>query len=91
MITEINAYSTNRHRAIHRAGGEYTLAGEGTALFPDVLLFGDQQQGQVLQGWELKMPNTPLTDPQLIENATKKPTAEFKELCFMERAGSRFI
>ena len=72
LITAINSYSANHQRAICRAGGEYTLTGGETSLFPDVLLFGDQRYGLVLQGWELKMPDTPITDHQLIANAEKK-------------------
>ncbi|MGC9260068.1 MAG: N-6 DNA methylase [Phycisphaerae bacterium] len=72
VISEINAYLSNRQRAIRRAGGEHTLVGGGSLLFPDVLLFGDQQQGLILQGWELKMPDTPLSDPRLISNFSEK-------------------
>ncbi len=72
MITEINAYSTDRQRAIRRAGGEHSLPGPGGLLFPDVLLFGDKEQGLVLQGWELKLPDTSLADSALLENAEKK-------------------
>ncbi len=72
VISEINAYSSNRHRSICRAGGEHTLVGGANSLFPDVLLFGDQQQGLILQGWELKMPDTPLSDPKLIRNSSEK-------------------
>jgi len=59
LITEINAYSSSRSRAIARAGGEHTLSGEDTAtnLFPDVLLFGDPSGNLIRHGWELKMPD----------------------------------
>ena len=72
MISAINAYLSNRQRAIRHAGGEHTLVGGESLLFPDVLLFGDQQQGLILQGWELKMPDTPLSDVGLISNAIEK-------------------
>ncbi|NNM87120.1 MAG: N-6 DNA methylase [Phycisphaerae bacterium] len=71
VISEINTYSSKRRRAIHRAGGEHTISG-GQALFPDVLLFGDPEGALVLQGWELKMPDTPVGDPDLLANAMAK-------------------
>jgi methylase of polypeptide subunit release factors len=72
LITEINLWSTARDVLIKRAGGENTLKGSGGSLFPDVLIFGDEKKGNVLQGWELKMPDTPIDDADLISNAKKK-------------------
>jgi len=72
LITEINIYSRSRSRAIARAGGEYTLADSSGRVFPDVLLFGDSGGGIVLHGWELKMPNTPISDGDFLGNAEKK-------------------
>jgi len=72
LISEINAYTANRRRTIRRAGGEYTLKSETGQLFPDVLLFGAAGISSVLQGWELKMPDTPITDIELITNAAAK-------------------
>ena len=63
---------SSRHRAICRAGGEHTISGGSNSLFPDVLLFGDEQRGMILQGWELKFPDTPVSDPDLIKNASDK-------------------
>lgn len=57
---------------INRAGGEFSLVGRGKALFPDVLLFGDHGTGHILQGWELKMPDTPIDDIEFFENAKEK-------------------
>lgn len=57
---------------IQRASGEYSLATEDQTLFPDVLLFGDHGSGNILQGWELKMPDTSIDDNELIENASVK-------------------
>lgn len=60
---------------ISEFGGERSLPGEnGPHLFPDVLVFGDVQFGAILQGWELKFPDTPITDPELIANAVEKAT-----------------
>lgn len=58
--------------SIQRASGEYSLSAEGQTLFPDVLLFGDHSSGNILQGWELKMPDTPIDDEELIKNASIK-------------------
>jgi hypothetical protein len=41
-------------------------------LFPDVLLFGDSAGSVIQQGWELKFPNTPVTDADLLQNAEEK-------------------
>ena len=72
VISEINSYSANRNRAIVRAGGEHTVSGISGSLFPDVLLFGDDNGSIVQQGWELKMPDTAINDLALIENAKLK-------------------
>lgn len=72
VITEINSYCATLSRPIMRAGGEYTVPGVGASLFPDVLLFGDTGGSAVQQGWELKMPDTPITDADLLQNAEAK-------------------
>ncbi len=40
--------------------------------FPDVLLFKDISKDTIVQGWELKMPDTQINDAELISNAIKK-------------------
>lgn len=72
VISEINNYSASRNRAVVRAGGEHTVSGLSGSLFPDVLLFGDNNGSIVQQGWELKMPDTAINDVALIDNATQK-------------------
>lgn len=72
VITEINLYCAHLTRPVVRAGGEYTVPGFGASLFPDVLLFGDTGGSVVQQGWELKMPDTPITDTDLLQNAEAK-------------------
>jgi hypothetical protein len=59
-------------KPIQRAGGEYSVSKDSQTLFPDVLLFGDKSTGNILQGWELKMPDTPVSDTEFIENASVK-------------------
>lgn len=74
LISEIEYYARTHRRTIRKAGGERTVKAskKSGALFPDVLLFQDEKSLNILQGWELKMPDTPITDQELIENATKK-------------------
>lgn len=72
LISDINIFIYNRDLIIKRAGGELTLTGSSNALFPDIMLFSDMARTQVLQGWEAKMPDVPITDSTLIANATQK-------------------
>lgn len=78
LITEINLWTNQRNIFIKRAGGENTINTGGGVKFPDVLLFGDFNKGRILQGWELKMPDTPIDDETFIADAKKK--AEFLSL-----------
>jgi methylase of polypeptide subunit release factors len=72
LISEINLWAAKRNTSIKRAGGENTLKSSGRSLFPDVLIFGDELKGNILQGWELKMPDTSVDDQEFIDNAKKK-------------------
>ncbi len=72
LITDANLWLTQRNITIKRVGGENTLKSGSKSLFPDVLLFGDLDKGRVLQGWELKMPDTSLEDDEFIKNAKNK-------------------
>lgn len=72
LISEINKWSSARDVLIKRASGESTLKGGGSTFFPDVVLFGDSYGGSILQGWELKFPDTNIDDTTFIENASKK-------------------
>ncbi len=44
----------------------------GRTKFPDVLLFTDKISGVVFNGWELKFPDTPSDDSEMLENALEK-------------------
>ncbi len=44
----------------------------GKTKFPDVLLFTDKVSGIVFNGWELKFPDTPADDSEMLENALEK-------------------
>lgn len=72
LISEINKWSSQRNVLINRAGGETTLKQDKETYFPDVLLFGDDSSGLILQGWELKMPDVPITDTDFLNNAKRK-------------------
>jgi len=72
VISEINLYLANKSWHFKSAGGESTINNDKTSLFPDVLLFKDLSKNVILQGWELKMPDTAINDSELISNAIKK-------------------
>lgn len=72
LISEINSIASERNLKIKKAGGEYTISTDSNSLFPDVLLFADSSSQSILQGWELKFPDTSITDKEFINNAVKK-------------------
>src|ERR1700754_3377904 len=75
LIGHIKTLSISNNRSIKDAGGEQTVRVDGGSLFPDVLLFGDRETARILQGWELKMPDTSISDRELRENAEIKANA----------------
>lgn len=72
LISFINSNIVSRNDKIQRASGEYSLSTTNQTLFPDLLLFGNHSTGKVLQGWELKLPDTSIDDSELISNAETK-------------------
>ena len=72
MITEICNFSRSRDLVIKRAGGERSLNIGKKTLFPDVIIYGDESSSLILQGWELKMPDTDINDTEFISNAETK-------------------
>ncbi|MBL1155022.1 MAG: SAM-dependent DNA methyltransferase [Chlorobi bacterium] len=72
VISEINLFLSNKSWHFKAAGGESTISYDKRSLFPDVLLFKDNSKNIITQGWELKMPDTEITDSELISNAIKK-------------------
>ena len=70
LISELNAMVKNKNLEIARASGEAGLKNTKGILFPDAILFG--KNANVLMGWELKMPDTPIEDQEFYENAKKK-------------------
>jgi len=75
LIGHLKLLASRDNRSIKDAGGEQTVHAEGGSLFPDVLLFGDRATARILQGWELKMPDTGIDDPEFRENAELKARA----------------
>jgi len=72
LISETNLFLAGKKRKVRSAGGENTVTAEDGRLFPDVLLYGDEAKGELVQGWELKFPDTSINDSGFIENATLK-------------------
>jgi hypothetical protein len=74
VISEINLFANSKNLTIKRAGGEHSLGSkEGkSTLFPDLLLFSDDDVSSAIQGWEMKFPDTAITDIELISNAEEK-------------------
>ena len=72
LISAIKVWASARDLVIKGAGGERTLRTESNPLFPDVLLFGDECFGHIIQGWELKFPDTPITDQGFKDKAKEK-------------------
>lgn len=75
LIGHIKNIVSQNNRSIKEAGGEQTIRTEGSSLFPDVLLFGDRSTARILQGWELKMPDTDIHDYEFRSNAEAKARA----------------
>ena len=75
LIGHLKLLAGGSNRSIKDAGGEQTIRVEGGSLFPDVLLFGDRASARILQGWELKMPDTDIDDAEFRRNAEVKAEA----------------
>ncbi len=75
MISEMNRMLDHMDLKIKKAGGESTISDRGISMFPDVLLYADESKSEILQGWELKMPDVSITDEVFISDATRKARA----------------
>ena len=75
LITQINLMLQGMNIRIKKAGGESTLSVNKKSMFPDVILYEDEDQTKILQGWELKMPDVLITDQALINDAARKAQA----------------
>lgn len=72
LIGHLKLLAGKNNRPIKGVGGELTINSDGGKLFPDVLLFGDKATQQILQGWELKLPDTSIDDYEFRQNAETK-------------------
>lgn len=75
LIGHLKHLAGQNNRSVKDAGGEQTIKTEGGSLFPDVLLYGDRETARILQGWELKMPDTSIEDYEFRQNAKQKALA----------------
>lgn len=72
LISYINSDLQGKTLQIVRAGGETTINTSVNVMFPDVLLYSDVSQTQILQGWEVKLPDVLITDSDFIQDAQRK-------------------
>lgn len=78
LITKINIIFSENNWDMKKAVGELSLKSEGakdnrnSTLFPDIIIFKDEDKLQPLMGWELKMPDVPIDDAEFISNARDK-------------------
>ena len=75
IISEIRMMLKEMRLKIKNAGGESTMSVNKKSMFPDILLYEDEAQTRILQGWELKMPDVLITDHDLIADASRKANA----------------
>lgn len=76
LITKINLITKKNDLVIKKAGGENTISiGSGNTMFPDLVLYGNDEQSVILQGWELKMPDVPIENETFIKDAQRKAIA----------------
>lgn len=68
-----NYLSRFQSSIIEKLEAENSLRVGRKVLFPDMLIFS--KNNEILQGWELKFPDTPIDDIEFIENARKKAEA----------------
>lgn len=72
LIGHLQGIAHGEHQAVRYVSGEQTIVVDGGSMFPDVLLFGDRDAARILQGWELKLPDTAIDDVEFFENAEEK-------------------
>lgn len=94
LISQINDLSQRYTLHIKKAGGERTIStGRNTRMFPDVVLYGDAERTRIIQGWELKLPDTLITDEDFIKDAQRKANSLGLNSCFIWNftAGALYI
>lgn len=78
LISEANLIFNKNNWGMKKAVGELSLKTKDASdtrnltLFPDVIIFADNQKLKPLMGWELKMPDVSIDDCEFISNARDK-------------------
>lgn len=72
LIKLMDGFAKKNTWQIKSVGGESTLNTGSKRMFPDVIIYGDNDRTRVLQGWEIKMPDVPITDEDFIKDAQRK-------------------
>lgn len=79
LISEINSYLSSVNLQMKKAGGETTINNYRNAdgskrkiMFPDVLIYSDSERNNLLQGWEVKLPDVPVHNEEYIRDAQYK-------------------
>jgi len=72
LIKSMDAIAKRHTWQIRSVGGESTLNTGSRRMFPDVFVYGDSARTQILQGWEVKMPDVPITDSAFVADAQRK-------------------
>ncbi len=77
MISEINIFLRDKTWKIKQAAGEETINTGKRIMFPDLLLCSERLVSvrNILQGWEIKMPDVSITNSDFVADAQRK--AEF--------------
>ncbi len=83
LIKWMDATARRNTWQIKSVGGESTLNTGSRRMFPDIFIYGDTARTRILQGWEVKMPDVPITDPGFISDAQRKAEVLGVNSCFL--------
>lgn len=73
LISWLKSAIDNKETIFQDATNDTSLRLEsGKTKYPDILLFTDKISGIVFNGWELKFPDTPVDDSEMLKNALEK-------------------
>ncbi len=72
FISYLNEFLDSNDFIIKKVGGESGVVRDGVHMFPDMLLFADNNKTSILQGWEFKMPDVKIEDFDFISDASRK-------------------
>jgi len=78
LIVEMNLLFDRKDWGMKSAVGELSLKtnsgidNRNGTLFPDAVIFADKDKSETLMGWEFKMPDVSIDDPELYSNALDK-------------------